>query len=107
MRLKYAVVYERSPNNFSAYVPELPGCISTGHTLDEIRDMIREAITSHIEDLTEKGEPVPGPRMSIGDAMAHHVASLSKAGEPVPELETTFGVVEVEPAVDHSPAARA
>ena len=54
MRLKYAVVYERSPNNFSAYVPELPGCISTGHTLDEIRDMIREAITFHIEDLTEQ-----------------------------------------------------
>ncbi len=36
MRLKYAVVYERTPNNFSAYVPELPGCISTGKTWDEI-----------------------------------------------------------------------
>ena len=107
MRLKYAVVYERTPNNFSAYVPELPGCISTGRTWDEIREMICEAITSHVEDLTERGDPVPGPRMSIGDAMAHHIASLSQAGESIPELETTFGVVEVEPAVDQSPAARA
>ena len=47
MRLKYAVVYERTPNNFSAYVPELPGCISTRKTWDEIRGMIREAIAFH------------------------------------------------------------
>ena len=107
MRLKYAVVYERTPNNFSAYVPELPGCISTGRTWDEIREMISEAITFHIEGLAEGGDPVPSPRMSIGDAMAHHIASLSKAGESVPEMETTFGMVEVEPAVDQSTAARA
>ena len=107
MRLKYAVVYERTPNNFSAYVPELPGCISTGRTWDNIRDMIREAITFHVEDLAERGDQVPGPRMSIGDAMAYHIASLSKAGESVPEMETTFGMVEVELAVDQSPAARA
>ena len=107
MRLKYAVVYERTPNNFSAYVPELPGCISTGRTWDEIREMISEAITFHMEDLAEEGDPVPSPRMSIGDAMAYHIASLSKAGESVPEMETTFGMVEVEPAVDQSTAARA
>ena len=98
MRLQYAVVYERTPNNFSAYVPELPGCISTGKTWDEIRGMIREAIAFHIEDMMEQREPVPEPRMSIGDAMAHHIASLSEVGEPVPELETTFGMVEVEAA---------
>ena len=104
---KYAVVYERTPNNFSAYVPELPGCISTGHTWDEIRAMIREAIAFHIDGLAEMGDPVPEPHMTIGDAMAHHVASLAQAGEAVPELETTFGVVEIEPAVDQSPATRA
>ncbi len=98
MRLKYSVVYERTPNNFSAYVPELPGCISTGQTWDEIREMIREAISYHIEDLMEQGDHVPEPRMSIGDAMAHHIASLSDVGETVPELETTFGTVEVDAA---------
>ena len=107
MRFKYTVVYERTPNNFSAYVPELPGCVSTGRMWEEIREMIREAITFHIEDLTESGHPVPAPRMSVGDAMAHHVASLAQAGESVPEMETTFGMVEVEPAVDQSPAAKA
>ena len=106
MTVQYAAVYERTPNNFSAYVPELPGCISTGRTWDQIREMISEAITFHIEDLAEHGDPVPEPRMSIGDAMAHHIASLSKAGESVPEMETTFGMVEVEPAVDQSTAAR-
>ena len=88
MRLKYAVVYERTLNNFSAYVPELPGCISTGKTWDEIRGMIQEAIAFHIEDLMEHGDSVPGPRMSIGDAR----------GETAPDLETTFGMVEVKAA---------
>ena len=98
MRPKLAVVSERTPNNFSAYVPELPGCISTGQTWHEIREMIREAISSHIEDLVEQGGPVPEPSMSIGDAMAHHIASLSDVGETVSELETTFGMVEIETA---------
>ena len=96
MRLKYAVVYERTPNNFSAYVPDLAGCVSTGKTWDDIQEMIREAITFHLEDLSEKGEPVPAPKMSIGGAMAYHVANLTGAGEPFPDLETTFGMVEVE-----------
>ena len=60
--------------------------------------MIREAITFHIEDLAEHGDPVPEPRMSIGDAMGYHIASLSDAGETAPELVTTFGMVEVEAA---------
>lgn len=98
MTVKYAVVYERTPNNFSAYVPELPGCISTGGTWDGIRGMIRQAITFHIEDLAEHGDRVPEPRMSIGDAMGYHIASLSDGGETASELETTFGMVEVEAA---------
>ena len=58
MIVKYAVVYERTPNNYCAYAPELPGCISTGKTWDDIREMIREAITFHLEDMAENGEPV-------------------------------------------------
>ncbi len=107
MTLKYAVVYERTPNNFSAYVPDLAGCISTGKTWDDFKEMIREAIAFHIEDLSDKGEAAPAPKMSIGDAMAYHVANLTEAGGPIPDLETTFGVVEVEAEQSPSPAAEA
>ena len=47
--------------SFSAYVPDLPGCVSCGDTLDELRVMIREAIAVHIESLRQFGEPVPPP----------------------------------------------
>lgn len=59
---KYAVVIERGPNNLSAYVPDLPGCISTGRTVEEIERNIREAIELHLEGLAEDGEPIPEPR---------------------------------------------
>ncbi len=104
MIVKYAVVYERTPNNYCAYAPELPGCISTGKTWGEIRKMIQEAITFHLEDLMEQGEPVLPPQMSVGEAMAYHIDSLSQAGEDISDLETTFGMVEVEAAMDASPA---
>ena len=72
-------------------------------TWDDICEMIQEAITFHLEDMTENGEPVPLPRMSVSEAMAHHIDSLAKAGEDVPDLETTFGMVEVEMATAASP----
>ena len=53
MKLKYAVVFEQIPNNYGAYVPELPGCISTGASWAEIQDNIREAIEFHIDGLQE------------------------------------------------------
>ena len=61
---KYAVVIERGPNNFSAYVPDLPGCITTGKTIDEIKSNMREAIALHLDGLREDGLPVPEP-MSV------------------------------------------
>lgn len=96
MKSYYAVVYERTPNNYGAYVPELPGCIATGKGWQEIRTTVREAIVFHIEGLIERGDPVADPQMSVGEAMACHIASLSDAGESVPDQETTFGMVEVE-----------
>ena len=96
MKFNYAVVYERTPNNYGAYVPELPGCIATGKGWQEIQTTVREAIVFHIEGLIDSGDPVPDPQMSVGEAMAYHVMSLSDAGESVPDLETTFGLVEVE-----------
>jgi predicted RNase H-like HicB family nuclease len=58
---KYAVVIEKGPANYSAYVPDLPGCIATGKTLEEIETNMREAIEFHIEGMIEDGEPVPEP----------------------------------------------
>jgi len=59
--MKYAVVIEKAENNYSAYVPDLPGCISVGDTLDEVQQMIREAIEFHIEGMRLDGDPVPEP----------------------------------------------
>lgn len=59
--MQYLVVIEQTTNNYSAYVPDLPGCIATGKTLDDVRQTIREAIQFHIDGLREEGMPVPAP----------------------------------------------
>ena len=64
MKLAYAVVYERTPNNYSAYAPDVPGCISTGDTWEEIQNNMREAITYHLEMLRDYGDPIPEPQLS-------------------------------------------
>ncbi|HXM43990.1 MAG TPA: type II toxin-antitoxin system HicB family antitoxin [Bryobacteraceae bacterium] len=61
MSMKYAVIFERAENNWAAYVPDLPGCITTGKTLEETENNIQEAIGGHIRTLREFGEPVPDP----------------------------------------------
>ena len=60
--MKYAVVIEKARRNFSAYVPDLPGCIATGRNLPDVRRHLREAIAFHIEGLKLGGLPVPKPR---------------------------------------------
>ena len=59
--MKYIVVYEKTPNNFSAYVPDLPGCVAAGGTREETERLIREAIAFHLEGLHETDEPIPEP----------------------------------------------
>jgi len=56
-----AIVIEDAGNNYSAYVPDLPGCVSTGATVEEVTEHIREAIALHIASLRQHGEEVPGP----------------------------------------------
>lgn len=63
--MRYAVVIERAVGNYSAYVPDLPGCIATGQTLGEIESEISEAITFHIEGMIEDGLPVPQPASQV------------------------------------------
>ena len=104
MKLTYAVVIEQTPNNYGAYAPDVPGCISTADTWDEMVRMIREALTVHIELLIEDGDPLPEPSMSIDDAIAYHSEALSEAdeeslaeyGEAPPTLSTRFELVEIE-----------
>ena len=59
--MRYAIVVEKTENNYSAYVPDLPGCVATGQTIEETENEIREAIRFHIEGLREDGLVVPQP----------------------------------------------
>ena len=68
--MKYAIVYERTPRNWAAYVPDLPGCVATGSTRDEVEHLIREGIELHLEAMREAGEPVPIPTTLVGSVEA-------------------------------------
>ena len=59
--MRYAIVIEQAEGNFSAYVPDLPGCVATGASLAEAEREIQEAIAFHLEGLREDGLPVPPP----------------------------------------------
>jgi predicted RNase H-like HicB family nuclease len=59
--MRNAIVIEKGPENYSAYVPDLPGCVSTGSTVSEAEENIREAISFHIDGLKEDGLSVPEP----------------------------------------------
>ena len=60
--MQYTIVIEESPRNYAACVPDLPGCVATGATREEVVSEVRQAIRFHIESLREHGEPVPEPR---------------------------------------------
>ena len=61
MSVRYAVIFEQAERNWAAYVPDLPGCITTGSTLEETERNIREAIEGHLKTLSEFGDPIPHP----------------------------------------------
>ncbi|HXU46329.1 MAG TPA: type II toxin-antitoxin system HicB family antitoxin [Thermoanaerobaculia bacterium] len=63
--MQYAVIIEKGPTSYGAYVPDLPGCIAAGETREEVLRLIQEAIEFHIEGLREDGLPVPAPSSSI------------------------------------------
>jgi predicted RNase H-like HicB family nuclease len=64
---EYLVVIEQSDpaTNYSAYSPDLPGCVAVGDTLEEVERLMQEAIALHVSSLREHGEPVPEPRASV------------------------------------------
>ena len=63
--MRYAVVIEDAGSNFSAYVPDLPGCVATGATLADAEAAIREAIEFHLEGLRADGSPIPPPSSRV------------------------------------------
>lgn len=63
--MRYAVVIEKAEGNYSAYVPDLPGCVATGSTAEETEREIREAIELHLEGLREDGVPIPPPSSKV------------------------------------------
>jgi predicted RNase H-like HicB family nuclease len=62
---RFAVVFEKADSNWAAYVPDLPGCITTGATLDETKRNIREAVELHLEAMKEVGEPIPASTTDV------------------------------------------
>ncbi|MGH8576430.1 MAG: type II toxin-antitoxin system HicB family antitoxin [Gammaproteobacteria bacterium] len=63
--MRYAVVIEKAEGNYSAYVPDLPGCVATGSSVEEVETRIREAIEFHLDGLHEDGVPVPEPSSHV------------------------------------------
>jgi predicted RNase H-like HicB family nuclease len=63
--MRFAIVIEQAENNLSAYAPDLPGCVATGSTVEEVEARMREAIEFHLDGLREDGMPVPRPSSRV------------------------------------------
>ena len=62
---KYAVIIEKGPTSYGAYIPDLPGCVAVADTVEEVEKLIREAIEFHLEGLREDGEAIPDPHTAV------------------------------------------
>ena len=63
--MRYAIVIEQAEGNFSAYVPDLPGCVATGATVEDVESQIREAIEFHLDGMRADGTPIPPPASRV------------------------------------------
>ena len=63
--MRYAIVIEKAENNYAAYVPDLPGCVATGETIEETEREIQEAIEFHLRGMREDGLPIPEPNSRV------------------------------------------
>ena len=59
--MRYTMIIETGTHNYSAYLPDLPGCVATGKTLEEVRERMREAVELHLAGMREDGLPIPQP----------------------------------------------
>jgi len=67
--MKYAVICEKTGIDYSAYVPDLPGCVAAGPTLDEVVELMRGAVETHLEGMRDDGDPIPEPT-TVADYIA-------------------------------------
>jgi predicted RNase H-like HicB family nuclease len=63
--MRYAIVIEKAEGNFSAYVPDLPGCVATGVSIADVESQIREAIEFHLDGLRQDGVEIPHPSSQV------------------------------------------
>jgi predicted RNase H-like HicB family nuclease len=61
MTMRYTIIIEQGPQNFSAYAPDFPGCVAAADTKQETVSLMKEALQMHIEDMRQRGEPIPQP----------------------------------------------
>jgi predicted RNase H-like HicB family nuclease len=80
--MRYAVVIEKGENNYSAYAPDLPGCVSVGDTLREVKAEMREAIAFHLEGMREDGLAIPRPASWRAPGNALRFPRRSKPASP-------------------------
>ena len=77
--MRYAAVIEKAKRNYSAYLPDVPGCVATGRTVQQMLGRLREALTAHFEAMQEDGDPIPDPQTLVdyidADVPADRVAS--------------------------------
>lgn len=101
---KYAVVVERAERNYAGYVPDLPGCVATGETVEETEALLREAIALHVAGLREGGLPVPEAMSMTGFPRLAHLFGAymhqdwAVEGQDWPDLVRNFA--QGEPGTD-------
>ena len=101
MKRNYAVVFERGANNYSAYCPDVLGCVAAADDWEEIQAMIREALEFHIETMAADGDPLPQVTMSVSEAMRYHSEVEVDGSERHLEVETTVAMIEVNMPTPH------
>ncbi|HBD20265.1 MAG TPA: hypothetical protein DC063_09395 [Arenimonas sp.] len=63
--MRYAIIIEKSENNYGAWAPDLPGCVAVGDTVEEVEQLMREAIEFHLAGMREDGDPIPPPTVQV------------------------------------------
>jgi predicted RNase H-like HicB family nuclease len=75
--MKYLVIIVKGKNNYGAFSPDVPGCVTTGHSREEVEQLMREALAFHLEGILEDGDPLPVPHASPGDPEFAHDPNFS------------------------------
>jgi predicted RNase H-like HicB family nuclease len=63
--MRYAIIYEKTATGYSAYAPDLPGCIAAGSSLEETAELMRGAVEMHLEGMRQDGDPIPEPTTQV------------------------------------------